>query len=130
MLFTKCILAESSPDDGLRVSIMSRHTLDDGVTPDERLDGRCDIHMSILGPSGKLIGKYKRKEISWLEFELAYLDELRRAPKIRLVRLLTRFARIQNITTLCIGDTAEFCHRRVLAEECVRHEPRLRIGHR
>jgi len=37
MLKSKCILAEKNIDDGQRISIMSRHTLNDGKTPDERI---------------------------------------------------------------------------------------------
>ncbi len=78
MLCTKCILSKRKPEDGLRISVMSRHMLNDGVTPDERIVD-YDFQVSILGSSS--IGKYCRKELEWGEFEALYLEELRTDPK-------------------------------------------------
>ena len=36
-LFTKCILKEKENNDGLRISVMSRHTQNDGVKLDKRI---------------------------------------------------------------------------------------------
>jgi len=60
-LFTKCIFKEPELSDGLRISIMSRHTLDDGKTPDERITSdKFNHHWTIFAPPLKLIGSYKR----------------------------------------------------------------------
>ncbi len=129
MLFTKCILKEPSPQDGMRVSIMSRHTLNDGVTPDLRIK-KFDIHMVEFAPSSKLIGSYYRKKINWKIFEESYLEELRSPQKTPRVYLFSIVASIRNITIMCIEDGSKFCHRRILAEECQRLEKTLRVEHR
>ena len=38
MLRTKCIKAPIESEDDLRVSVMSRHTLADGITPDPEIN--------------------------------------------------------------------------------------------
>ena len=49
MLKSKCILSSKKPEDGTRISIMSRHTLNDGKTPDERItEDSFDIHQPEL----------------------------------------------------------------------------------
>lgn len=128
-LYTKCILHEPEPEDGLRVSVMSRHTLDDGVTPDWRIRD-YDIHVPSLGPSPRLIGSYKRKKIEWNEFARRYLEEIRMPKKHASVKTLARAASEYNITILCVEETADRCHRRLLAEECLRLMPGLMIAHR
>ncbi len=41
MLYTKSILKEKVPSDGIRISVMSRHTLNDGITQDNRITQDC-----------------------------------------------------------------------------------------
>jgi uncharacterized protein YeaO (DUF488 family) len=110
---------------------MSRHTLNDGLTPDPRiLRGLYDEHLVILAPSPRLMGDYYKRGLQWTEFEVRYLLQIRQPETIPVVRRLARRAIEQTITLCCIEETAEFCHRRLLAEECVRSDPRLRIIHR
>ena len=37
MLYTKSIIKQKSLEDGCRISVMSRHTLNDGITIDSRI---------------------------------------------------------------------------------------------
>ncbi len=129
MLFTKCIIKEVEPRDGYRISVMSRHTLDDGKTPDLRIKS-WDVHYPLLGPSPRLIGEYKRGCMSWAKFARRYRLEIRDSFKLPNVLLLARFAFDNDVTILCIEETAEYCHRRLLAEECRKLVPELRIEHR
>lgn len=128
MLFTKCILAPIEEEDGIRISVMSRHTLEDGVTPDKRIaEGSYHSHFEPLAPRPELVGSYLRGEIDWDEYKKRYLDYLR-SPKIKgQVWGLARSALRRDITLLCIEETPERCHRRILAEECKEHEPGLRV---
>lgn len=128
-LFTKCILESPEPQDGIRISIMSRHTLSDGITPDARIQ-KFDIHMPILGPSPKLIGDYCKRGISWAEFETRYLNEIKQEPKCSLINYLACLAIKNDVTLLCIEETCEHCHRRLLAEACQLFIPKLLIKHR
>lgn len=134
MLFTKCILGEREITDGIRISVMSRHTLNDGKTIDHRIDGQFDEHQWALGPNGKLIGNYYKppehpERIDWDEFEKGYVAWIRRSDRIPLVRLLAFRASQSDLTIMCIEETPERCHRRLLAEECLRYEPGLTLVH-
>ncbi len=129
MLFTKSILSDSLAEDGFRISVMSRHTLKDGVTPDLRIK-HFDVHLPILGPSPKLIGDYYKRNLSWIDFEIRYLEEIRNPRVLDFVIRLTKKAIKQDVTILCIEESADQCHRRLLAEECQRIMPNLIKEHR
>jgi uncharacterized protein YeaO (DUF488 family) len=129
MLFTKSILAIPSKRDGLRISVMSRHTLSDGVTPSARIQ-RSDIHMPILGPSPGLIGDYYKRGLPWGDFERRYLEEISDERKQRLVRWLGKLALETDVTLLCVERTSTHCHRSLLANACKAHIPELKIVHR
>lgn len=76
----------------------------------------------------KIVGTYYRKEINWQEYIKTYNDHLKTTDVQELVKQLTERALKQNITILCIEDTPEYCHRRLLAEECRRIEEKLVIS--
>lgn len=131
MLYTKCILLPSSPDDGWRISVMSRHTLNDGITPDPRIQVYgFNEWLLRVAPPDILIGDYYKRGLSWEDFESRYLEHIRQPHVCKLVRGLAHGALVSDITLLCIEDTAEHCHRRLLAEECQKYEPLLKISHR
>lgn len=131
-LYTKSIYKKRDPEDATHVSIMSRHTLEDGITPDENiLPGESfDEWMRELAPPTKLVGSYYRKEIEWDEYESAYLDFLRSEEIAPLVEVFARRCTEETITLLCVEDKADNCHRRLLAEELQRKEPGLRVVHK
>jgi len=116
MLKTKPILSEREISDGLRISIMSRHTLNDGITPDLRLENRFDSHLPIYAPPLKLLGDYYKRSLSWENFEKEYNSYLDSIPN--LIKNLAERAINKNITLMCIEDSPEECHRRLLAERC------------
>lgn len=59
MLKSKSILAPKEETDGTRISIMSRHTLNDGVTPDPRLTPDLyDEHRPVLAAPARAVGGY------------------------------------------------------------------------
>jgi len=129
MLFTKCILSSPVPEDGVRISVMSRHTLRDGITRDIRIT-EFDFHFPNLGPSSSLIGSYYKRGLLWKDFERMYLFEMKECDAIFSVKTIAKTTLDVDVTLLCIEETSEFCHRRLLAEECQRHEPNLKIEHR
>lgn len=131
MLYTKSIIKEKSSEDGIRISVMSRHTLNDGITPDSRITKNCfDEHLQIVAPPSKLIGDYYKRGLSWENFEKRYLEHLKKPEIAEIVKQLARRAIQQDITLLCIEETAEHCHRRLLAEECRRYQHSLQVVHR
>jgi uncharacterized protein YeaO (DUF488 family) len=126
-LFTKCILSKSSPSDGVRISVMSRHTFSDGKTPDPRLVGTWEERNVPLAPNPKLVGAYYRQELDWDQFAVRYVDQLNEVPSTSAVDELVARAMKETVTVMCIEETPERYHRRLLAEECKRRFPDLTV---
>lgn len=126
MLKTKSILSKKEVDDDLRISVMSRHTLKNGKTPNPRIkDNFYDIHKPIFAPPLKLIGDYYKKNLPWEKFEREYLNYL---DSVYIeVEKLSKDAIENNITLLCIESSPKRCHRRLLAEKCKEISPELEI---
>lgn len=130
-LYKKSIVKSKSFEDGLRVSVMSRHTLEDGTTPDERITSDSfDVWVRDLAPPLKLVGGYHRGEVNWKDFEARYLEHIRQDAISIMTQALSRYSLENNLTLLCIEDFADFCHRRLLAEELQRFNSRLKIEHK
>jgi uncharacterized protein YeaO (DUF488 family) len=135
MLYTKCILALKSPKDGTRISVMSRHKhqegIEDGIPSDKEITPEFYNEWTTrLAPPEKLVGDYYRRGLEWEMFERRYFHHLRFpeiAPRVR--ELAVRALR-EDITLLCVEEGATHCHRRLLAEECQRYEPDLKIEHK
>lgn len=121
MLRTKCILLPHGFEDGYRISVMSRHTLDDGVTPDLRIaEDAFNDWWRVLAPPLMLIGDYHKRGMLWERFEDRYRDYLLNAAQQQKLKDLSWYANRETITILCIEKTPEQCHRRLIAEECAR----------
>lgn len=131
MLYTKSIHKQKSDLDGLRISVMSRHTLDDGITSDQRITpSSYDLWLRMLAPPDKLVGDYYKRRLSFEEYEKKYLAYLSKSDIGIEVEKLSGQALERDITLLCVEESAEKCHRRILAEECQRYHPNLRVEHR
>ncbi|MBI5913266.1 DUF488 domain-containing protein [Candidatus Azambacteria bacterium] len=127
-LWTRCIKEPKRDTDGVRISVMSRHTLDDGVTPDPEITpDMFDEWRKELGPPPKLIGPYRRKEISWDEFAKKFRAYLLLPQGELLLRRLIKRARISSVTILCVEDAPKQCHRRLIAELCAEIDPSLEV---
>lgn len=129
MLFTKSILAPIESGDGVRISIMSRHTQPDGVTPDTRITAnRYQLHWPEVAPPPTLIGDYYRRGISWEEFSSRYELFLAITASAReKIEELLLMAHYRAVTVMCIEDTPTWCHRRLLAELCRKRDPRITL---
>mgnify|MGYP001595268438 CR=1 FL=1 len=107
-LYTKCILAPLSRDDGLRISIMSRHTLSDGATPDKRIKKwSFDLHETDLAPPPQLLGDYYNRQLPWHVFERRFMDFLQGEKQHKALRAIVSLSRTQIVTLNCIEDTPE-----------------------
>lgn len=129
MIHTKCILHAKSPKDGIRISVMSRHTLNDGITKDNRINGQFHAWMKSLAPSDKLVGDYYKRQLSWSDFKKRYIEHLRTPEIADKVKRLAKLALKLDFTIMCIEDSPDYCHRRLLAEEMQRYEPTLKVEH-
>jgi len=127
-LRTKSILAQIEKEDGYRISVMNRHTLEDGITPDKRINEKMyDKHEKLLAPSSKLLGDYYKRDISWNEYEERFKKEINNPESIKMLKDISLKALKENITLLCIEEKPDFCHRRLLAEECKKYQPDLEV---
>lgn len=132
-LHTVSLFTSLDIDQGrIRISVISRPTLDDGITPDKRIIEGVTHHEWIkdFAPPPKLIGAYKRKEINWEEYEKRYLQFLRSPMMLEKVKAFASRCVQEKITLACVEEKADFCHRRLLAEELQRYEPELIIVHK
>lgn len=68
---------------------------------------------SELAPTKELLKSYRSKEISWEEFERRYIKQIEDSEAI-LGLIKSDF---EDACLLCSEETAEKCHRRLLAEE-------------
>ena len=127
-LKTKCIKAPRHPADGWRISIMSRHTLNDGTTPDPEIGtGAFDEWWPQLAPPPTLIGAYYKRGLPWKEFEERFKEHLsQKEQKECLLRLVLR-AQEGTVTILCVEPSPERCHRRLVAEACKALNPELAV---
>lgn len=130
MLRTKSIFDKIEAVDGLRVSVMSRHTLNDGITKDPRLvPGAFDMHIAELAPPSSLVGAWYKNKMNWEEFTRLYLAHLGKAEPSKRMETLIRIALKSNVTILCVEHRWENCHRFILANALRDAEPKLRIEH-
>jgi len=123
-LYTGCIYLPRSKTHGIRASVMSRHTLDDGITQDPRIID-YDEHLVELAPPPKLVGDYYRRGLPWESYEMEYRSFL--GKREAMLYLLAERAHEYDITLLCKEETPEFCHRRILAEELLRIFTNLQV---
>jgi uncharacterized protein YeaO (DUF488 family) len=72
-----------------------------------------------LAPTWSMVGKFKRGEISFREYEAMYLERLRKlwVSKRWVFRQLFRMGRV---TFVCYCRSDEHCHRRLLREALVK----------
>lgn len=129
MLRTGSILSPRADGDGLRISIMSRHTLDDGVTPNPRIKGDLfDEHWPELAPSLRDVGAYYRGEIPFAELADRYRAKLVEDNlAISKIGELVNLATERDVTVLCIEDGSEVCHRGVLAQVIMESYPDILV---
>jgi uncharacterized protein YeaO (DUF488 family) len=128
MLYTKCILAPKKRSDGARISIIPRHTLENGITSHPGISKRSyDEHIKQLSPTRSILGIYYKNGEFWTEFKNRYLTHIRQRKIRRHVQKLAKRALRENITLLGIQIYADRCTRRLLAEECKGYVPSLQI---
>jgi len=120
------MFSRKSARDGRRISVMSRHTLNDGITPDKRIKpGSYHGWEKKLAPPDRLVGSWYKRDLQWEKFEEGYLNHLRTPAISAVVESLARRALEEDVTVLCAETKPERCHRKILAEECKRKEPKL-----
>lgn len=69
-------------------------------------------HEMDFAPTKELLAKYRKKEMTWEEYEIEYLNLL----DMRKIAKKTNIETLHKHCLLCSEHTAEKCHRRLLAE--------------
>lgn len=117
MIQTRCILKPRARREGTRISIMSRHTLSDGITTDERITKELfDEHDTRLAPHPRIIGAYYRQNLTWEEFAELYIKQITKGEisQRALAELIVRSRHGETLTLLCVEESPERCHRKLL----------------
>jgi len=129
MLKTKSILAPIEESEGIRISIMSRHQWKPRIIPYTNVTKieptRYDLWQRQFAPPQKLVGNYYKRGLSFKEFEKEYITYIKAI--YNEVIGLSKEALKKDITLLCLEDAPDECHRRLLAEECKKINPKLEV---
>ena len=83
------------------------------------------VHLPRLSPTDALLDGYRKRDISWDEYEPIYHSIIER----RLVRAAIPQDIIADSCLLCSEDQPERCHRRLLAEHFQQHWGDVEIIH-
>ena len=92
------------------------------------LDRLCSmdyVHLPILAPTKEMLDAYKKKRISWKDYERCFIDlmaerqiEDRINPEI-----------LEDACLLCSEDDPHYCHRRLVAEYLKKRWGNIKIEH-
>ena len=82
-------------------------------------------HELNFAPTKELLAKYRKKEISWNDYTIEYLNLL----DIRKVAQNIKIEELHNSCLLCSEHSPEKCHRRLLAEYLKAKYPKISIHH-
>jgi uncharacterized protein (DUF488 family) len=82
-------------------------------------------HKIELAPTKELLDKYRKKEMSWSQYEIEYLNLL----DIRKIGDKVDIEKLHKGCLLCSEHTPEKCHRRLLAEYLKARFTNIKIHH-
>lgn len=83
------------------------------------------VHMSIFAPSRELLDSYRKRKITWEEYEKKYFDLLDKRNTLKEID----YSLFVDSCLLCSENRADKCHRRLLAEYLKKHNPQINIIH-
>jgi len=92
------------------------------------LDKICNIqyiHKPEYAPTEDILKKYKKKRITWEDYEKAYVQTL----TDRNILSSLEFSELDHACLLCSEQTAQKCHRRLLAEYLRKNNQEIVIFH-
>lgn len=85
-------------------------------------------HCLEFAPTKEILDAYKKKQISWNEYESQYATLMNKRAKH--LNFSDRFSDYTNICLLCSEPTPEQCHRRLIAEMIANTAPqKIEIKH-
>jgi uncharacterized protein (DUF488 family) len=84
------------------------------------------VHDQSLAPTDDILKAYKKKEMSWDEYEKRYIDLL---SKRKVENRIDEILEDEVTCFLCSEDKPHNCHRRLLAEYLREHKQNIGIVH-
>jgi len=113
----KSIYKKIDKKDGIRICVMRR------IRPEYKFH----IWMPELAPSENLLKKYViQKKISWENFSQQYVHEVLSKKQVKIIiKTLAFIAQTSKITLLCGEDSAKYCHRSLIIQECLKQKKLL-----
>jgi uncharacterized protein YeaO (DUF488 family) len=121
--------AEPSVHDGLRICVMRDSTIYNrhlAAFREKSNRPMYDMQLKSLSPPGWLKEYYQQERISWDEYVRVFAREVLKKQS-ELIKSISYLAMHSDITLLCSEKTPEQCHRRLLAEECKKYQPKLEV---
>lgn len=107
---TKSIFKPAEEEDGIRVLITRYYPR--GVRKDH-----FDLWVRELSPSADLLLKYKEGKVSWAEFKVSFLSEIRdNIDSLEVLYALNNESRNTDITLLCYEKEGQPCHRHLVRD--------------
>ena len=84
-------------------------------------------HCLEYAPTKDILDGYKKKNISWNEYEEMYTNLILKRGNYK--NFCSEFADFQNVCLLCSESTAAQCHRRLAAEIISQNNPQVIVRH-
>ncbi|MNE93226.1 hypothetical protein D3C80_1910500 [compost metagenome] len=91
-----------------------------------RLVGISYQHDVLLAPTENIFSAYKKKQMSWDEFEKQYVGLLE---KRKIENRINDILADEVTCFLCSEDKPHHCHRRLLAEYLNQHKKEIKVTH-
>lgn len=89
---------------------------------------RCKYeHRIEYAPTKEILDAYRKKEITWDRYTEKYIALLEHRSDYQ--DFSAKYGHYENICLLCSELTAEYCHRRLLAERIAMIDPLIMINH-
>ncbi|MBE7709261.1 MAG: DUF488 domain-containing protein [Cyanobacteria bacterium SIG32] len=86
------------------------------------------IHDINYAPTKEILDAYKKKTISWIEYEKQYMQLIEKR-NVEVLFKKTINNNFNNICLLCSEPEARYCHRRLLGDYLKHHVANIRIKH-
>lgn len=88
--------------------------------------GKIDyIHKIEFAPTKELLNSYKKKHMTWDDYEIKYNEILEERKILENID----YVLFDNACLLCSEPTAKNCHRRLLAEYLAKHNNQINVIH-
>lgn len=81
---------------------------------DYRKKNYFDLWLRVLSPSPELVSRYRKKRITFSEFESAYRAEMGRVEPRQVIELVALLSRNRPVSIGCFCEREGYCHRSIL----------------